>query len=114
MNNFLDVIKVRDCIRESRENRDTCKCKDCRKHDRYLELSLPENLINNIYGFTYQCRRCRCEDRQGKENMLEDIIKRNTIHRYHVDKLIFSVKNDFPSYDCAKNSLFRNLAKKKI
>ena len=30
MNNFLDVIKVRDCIRESREKRDTCKCKDCK------------------------------------------------------------------------------------
>ena len=62
INDFLDVIKVSDYIRESREKQDKCKCKDCKKkHERYCtlyELPLPENMINNIYGFTYRCWRC--------------------------------------------------------
>ena len=48
INDFLDVIKVRDYIRESREKRDKCKCKDCKKHERYCTLyesPLPENII---------------------------------------------------------------------
>ena len=67
-NNFLDVVKVRDYFRELKEELRNCKCKDCKKHERYstlYELPLPENIINNIYGFAYFCGDC--QKRQFKE-----------------------------------------------
>ena len=61
INNFLDVVKVRDYFRELKEERRNCKCKNCKKHERYstlYELPLPEKIIN-IYGFVYFCRDCQ-------------------------------------------------------
>ena len=61
INQFLDVIKVNDYLRESREKRERCKCKDCRKHERYCvlnEMPIPENIVNDIYGFAYKCVKC--------------------------------------------------------
>ena len=48
INGFLDVIKVSNYIRESREKRDKCKCKDCKKHEHYCtlnEMPLPKILL---------------------------------------------------------------------
>ena len=62
-----------------------------KKHERYstlYELPLPENIIN-IYGFAYWCRAC--QKRQfNEELMIEGIIRRNTLHEYDVDRLIFT------------------------
>ena len=60
--NFLDAVKVRDYFRELKEERRNCKCKNCKKHERYStvdDLPLPENIINNIYGFAYFCLDCK-------------------------------------------------------
>ena len=88
INNFLDVIKVSDCIRESREKRQKCRCKDCKKHERYCTLyalPLPENIITNIYGFTYQCYDC---DRATyKENVSIERHEDNELCLFDVDKL---------------------------
>ena len=114
INNLLDVVKVHDYFRELKEERRNCKCKDCKKHERYstlYELPLPENIINNIYGFAYFCRDC--QKRQFKEEMIQGIIRRNILHEYDVDRLIFSTKHDFPIYDRVKNNLFKNLSKKR-
>ena len=46
--------------------------------------------------------------------MIQGIIRRNILHEYDVDKLLFSTKHDFPIYDRVKNSLFKNLSKKDI
>ena len=113
-NNFLDVVKVHDYFRELKEERRNCKCKDCKKHERYstlYELSLPENIINNIYGFAYFCRSC--QKRQFKKERIEGIIRRNILHEYDVDRLIFSIKHDFPIYDRVKNDLFKKLSKRR-
>ena len=113
-NNFLDAVKVGDYLRELKEERRNCKCKDCKKHERYstlYELSLPENIINNIYGFAYFCRNC--EKRQFDEEKIEGIIRRNILHVYDVDRLIFSIKHDFPTYDRLKNCLFKTLSMKR-
>ena len=102
-NNFLDVVKVHDYFRELKEERRNCKCKDCKKHERYstlYELPLPENIINNIYGFAYFCRYCH--KRQFNEELIEGIIRRDRLHEYDVDRLIFSSKHDFPIYDRVK------------
>ena len=85
-----------------------------KKHERYstlYELSLPENIIHNIYGFAYFCRAC--QKRQFKEERIEGIIRRNILHEYDVDKLLFSTKHDFPIYDRVKNNLFKNLSTKR-
>ena len=116
INDFLDGVKVGDYFRELKEERRNCKCKDCKKHERYstlYELSLPENIINNIYGFAYFCRNC--EKRQHNEEIIEGIIRRNMLHEYDVDRLIFSKKNiTFPfttglkivcSRDCHKEDI---------
>ena len=88
INNFLVVIKVSDCIRESREKRQKCRCKDCKKHERYCTLyalPLPENIITNIYGFTYQCYDC---DRATyKENVSIERHEDNELCLFDVDKL---------------------------
>ena len=60
INQFLDVIKV-NYIANSELKRKNCKCNDFKKHDRYCVLNqmpLPENILNNIYGFTYSCYDC--------------------------------------------------------
>ena len=104
INNFLDVIKVRDYIRESRGKRDKCKCRDCKKHDHYCtlyELPLPENIINNIYGFTYRCYDC--EKRKDKEEELEERLEINDLCLFDVDKLILSLERIFPLYDSVKH-----------
>ena len=36
-----------------------------------------------------------------------------SIHEYDVDRLIFSIKHDFPIYDRVKNDLFKKLSKKR-
>ena len=75
MNNFLDVVKVRDYFRELKEERRNCKCKDCKKHERYCalyELPLSENNINNIHGVAYRCRDC--QKRRFNEERIEGII----------------------------------------
>ena len=103
INDFLDAIKVRDYIRESWEKRDTCKCRDCKKHDHYrtlYELPLPENIIKNIYGFTYRC--WKCEKTIEKEEALEERLKTNDLCLYDVDKLILSLERLFPLYDTVK------------
>ena len=51
--------------------------------------------------------------RQSKKERIEGIIRRNILHVYDVDRLIFSTKHDFPIYDRVKNSLFKNLSKKR-
>ena len=92
INGFLDVIKVSDYIRESREKRDKCKCKDCNKHNRYCtlyQLPLPENIIGNIYGFTYQCYTC--ERTIHKEEVLEERLETNDLFLYDVEKLVLSL-----------------------
>ena len=91
-NNFLDV-KVHEYFRELKEERRNCKCKDCKKHERYstlYELPPPENIINNIYGFAYRCRDC--QKRQPNEETIKGISRRNILHVYDVDRLIFSIK----------------------
>ena len=45
--------------------------------------------------------------------MIQGIIRRNILHEYDVDRLIFSTKHDFPIYDRVKNSLFKSLSKKR-
>ena len=114
IHNFLDVVKVGDYFRELKEERRNCKCKDCKKHARYstlYELSLPENIINNIYGFAYFCRNC--QKRKFNEEVIEGIIRRKILHEYDVDRLIFSIKHNFPIYDRVKNSLFKKLSKRR-
>ena len=62
INNFLDVVKVHDYFRELKLERRNCTRKDCKKQKRYstlYELPLPENIINNIYGFASWCRDCQ-------------------------------------------------------
>ena len=96
-NNFLDVVKAHDYFRELKEERRNCKCKDCKKRERYStlhELSLPENIINNIYGFAYFCRDC--QKRQFKEERIQRIIRRNILHEYDVDRLISQLNMTFP------------------
>ena len=113
INDFLDVIKVRDYIRESREKRDKCKCKDCNKHDRYCtlyELPLPENFINNIYGFTYRC--WTCEKTIEKEEQLEERLETNDLCLHDVEKLILSLERLFPLYDTVKQ-VIPNIAMKR-
>ena len=104
INAFLDVVKVSDYIRESREKRTKCKCQDCKKHDRYCtlyELPLPENIINNIYGFTYRC--WTCEQTIKKEKVLEERLETNDLCLFDVDKLILSLERIFPLYDSVKH-----------
>ena len=111
----MDVVKVHDYFRELKEERRNCKCKDCKKHERYstlYELSLPENIINNIYGFAYFCRSC--QKRQFKKERIEGIIRGNILHEYDVDRLIFSIKHDFPIYDRVKMICSRNCQKEDI
>ena len=113
-NNFLDVVKVGDYFRELKEERRNCKCKDCKKHERYstpYELSLPENIITNINGFACFCRAC--QKRQFNEEAIKGIIRRNILHEYDVDRLISSIKHNFPYYDWVKNSLFKKLSKRR-
>ena len=38
LNNFLDVVKVRDYFRELKEGRRNCKCKDCKKNTNVIPL----------------------------------------------------------------------------
>ena len=38
INNFLDVVKVRDYFRELNEERRNCKCKDCKKNTNVIPL----------------------------------------------------------------------------
>ena len=104
VNDFLDVIKVRDYIRSLREKQNICKCKDCRKHEWYCtlyELPLPENAINHIYGFTYRC--WTCEKTKEKEEVLEERLETNDLCLYDVDKLILSLDSSFPMYDSVKH-----------
>ena len=113
ISNFLDVVKVGDYFRELKEERRNCKCKNCKKHERYstlYELPLPENIIN-IYGFAYWCRAC--QKRQFNEELIDGIIRRNILHEYDVDRLIFSIEHNFPNYDWVKNSLFKKLSKRR-
>ena len=44
--------------------------------------------------------------------MLKGIIGRSEVDHYDSDKLILSVKRNFPSYDLVKHRLFKKLAKK--
>ena len=74
-------------------------------------MPLPDNIIDNIYGFAYSCRDC--QKRQFKEERIEGIIRRNILHEYDVDRLIFKIKHNFPNYDWVKNSLFKNLSKRR-
>ena len=113
-NQFLDVVKTHAYFRELKEERRNCKCKDCKKHKSYstlYELPLPENIVNSIYGFAYFCRAC--QKRQHNEEIIEGIIRRNTLHEYDVDRLIFSIKHSFPIYDRVKNSLFKRLSQRR-
>ena len=52
--------------------------------------------------------------RQFNEEQIKGIIRRNILHEYDVDRLIFSIKHNFPSHDRVKNSLFKNISKKDI
>ena len=86
----------------------------CKKHERYstlYELPLPENIINNIYGFAYFCRYC--QKRQFNEELIEGVVRRDRLHEYDVDRFILSIKHDFPIYDRVKNSLFKKLSTKR-
>ena len=86
----------------------------CKKHERYstlYELPLPENIINNIYGFAYFCRYC--QKRQFNEELIEGIVRRDRLHEYDVDRFILSIKHDFPIYDRVKNNLFKKLSKRR-
>ena len=107
INQFLDVIKVNDYLRESREKRERCKCKDCRKHERYCvlnEMPIPENIINNIYGFVYTCYDC--EKQLKTEEDLEETLETNTLCLFNVDKLLFRVSDSFPVYDLVKKVIY--------
>ena len=44
---------------------------------------------------------------------IEGVIRRNILHEYDVDRLIFSIKHNFPNYDWDKNSLFKKLSKRR-
>ena len=74
-------------------------------------MPLPDNIIDNIYGFAYSCRDC--QKRQFKEERIEGIIRRNILHEYDVDRLIFKIKHNFPNYDWVKNSMFKKLSKRR-
>ena len=103
INQFLDVIKVNDYLRESREKRERCKCKDCRKHERYCvlnELPIPENIIKNIYGFAYRC--VTCEKAKRIEEVLDEQLETNVLQFCNVDNLLLSLERLFPSYETAK------------
>ena len=96
-----------------RKKRDICKCKDCKKHERYstlYELPLPENIINNIYGFAYRCQRC--EEAKDKEEALEERLETNDLFLYDVDKLILTLDCLFPLYASVKQ-VITNIAMKR-
>ena len=73
-------------------------------------MPLPENSINHIYGFACFCRDC--QKRQFNEELIEGILRGNILNEYDVDRLIFSIKHNFPNYDWVKNSLFKKLSKR--
>ena len=100
INEFLDVIKVQDYITNSKLKRKNCKCNDYKKHNRYCVLNqmpLPENILNNIYGFTYRCYHC--DKKVEAEEELKERIETNDLCLYNVDKLILSASESFPCYD---------------
>ena len=74
-------------------------------------MPLPENIINNIYGFASFCRYC--QKRQFNEELIEGIVRRDRLHEYDVDRFILSIKHDFPIYDRVKNNLFKKLSKRR-
>ena len=64
-------------------------------------MPLPENIIHNIYGFTYRCWTCK--KTKDKEEELEERIETNGLCLYDVDKLILSLDRLFPLYDPVKH-----------
>ena len=58
--------------------------------------------------FCRDCQKC-----QSNEETIKGIIRRNILHVYDVDRLIFSIKHNFPYYDWVKNSLFKTLSKRR-
>ena len=64
-------------------------------------MPLPENIINNIYGFAYRC--WRCEQTKDKEEELEERLETNDLFLYDVDKLMLKLDRLFPLYDSVKH-----------
>ena len=113
INQFLDVIKAKDYIANSKLKRNSCKCNDYKKHDKYCvlnELPIPEIVASKIYGYAHRC--IRCENRIEVEKKLERLVVFEGFHQYQVDKLIFSLKRRFPSYESVKN-IIKNISQKK-
>ena len=48
-----------------------------------------------------------------QQELLEGITRRNILHERDVDSFIFSIKHNFSNYDWVKNSLFKNLSKRR-
>ena len=63
---FLDIITIKDYKLELINEKKCCNCKDYKKHKDYCILDkfkLPDNINNNIYTYAYKCNKCNRYDR---------------------------------------------------
>ena len=113
INQFLDVIKVKDYITNSKLERKNCKCNDYKKHHKYCvldELPIPEIVANKIYGFAHRC--IRCANNIDVEEKLERLVVFEGFYQYHPEKYIFSLKRTFPSFETVQ-SIIKGASQKK-
>ena len=63
INEFLDIIKLKDYKLEvTNEKNCCCKCKDYKEHKNYCvinEFQLPDEISSQIFSYTYQCIACK-------------------------------------------------------
>ena len=63
INEFLDIIKLKDYKLEvTNEKNCCCKCKDYKEHKNYCvinEFQLPDEISSHIFSYTYQCIACK-------------------------------------------------------
>ena len=103
---------MKDYRTNSKLKRNNCKCNDYKKHDKYCvlnELPLPEIVASKIFGYAHRC--IRCENKIKVEEELQKVVVFKGFHQYQVDKLIFSLKHTFPSYETVKN-IIKNISQK--
>ena len=74
---FLDIIKLKDYKLELINEKKCCNCKNYKKHKDYYVLDkfqLPDNITNNVYTYAYKCNKCNRYDMK-----IEQIDNLNTI-----------------------------------
>ena len=65
INEFLDIIKLKDYKLELINEKKCCNCKDYNKHKDYCVLDkfqLPDNIMNNIYTYAHKRNNCNRYD----------------------------------------------------